>query len=324
MHPSLAIVLLLLACVAPAWGAEEATIKPAQTIPLPGVEGRIDHMAIDSKRHRLYIAALENNSLEVIDLAKDKRIRSIPGLAKPAGVRAVQASGDVIVACGGDGTVRLFDEDLALRHTVDQLPDADNVRLDPLETTAYVGFGEGAIAILDTAALMKGGEIKLDGHPESFQLETDGPRIFVNVPSAGHVAVLDRKERTTIARFPLKQAKGNFPLALDGGRLLIACREPAKLLELNARDGKVIAAVDCCGDADDLFVDSGSKRIYLTGGEGCISVINADLKGPTEKIPTAPGARTSLYDPTTKTLYVAVPHRGEQRAELRVYPMTQK
>jgi DNA-binding beta-propeller fold protein YncE len=329
MNRQLTIAALVLFCLAPARGDEVPTslMKLVQTIQLEGVEGRIDHMAIDPHRHRLYVAALENNTLEVIDLEAGKRLKSIAGLKKPAGVRVVPKSGEVIVASGQDGKVRVFDADLKLRGTIDGLDDADNVRLDDEGKLAYVGYGDGAIAIIDPARLAKVGEIKLAGHPESFQLDEHGPRIFVNVPSAGHIAVLDREKKAMIAKWPIEQERANFPMALDEAnhRLLVACRKPAKVLVLESESGKTLTSLDCCGDADDLFWDADSGRVYVSGGEGCVTVLQrsgGDEYRATGTIKTAPGARTSFFDPEKKQLYVAVPHRGKQAAEVMVFQTT--
>src|SRR5262249_4903279 len=75
-----------------AWGcivaahAEEKAFKLKQTIPLPGVEGRIDHFALDPSGERLFVCALGNNTVEVLDLRKGERIRSITGLGAPQGI----------------------------------------------------------------------------------------------------------------------------------------------------------------------------------------------------------------------------------------------
>jgi hypothetical protein len=145
----------------------------------------------------------------------------------------------------------------------------------------------------------------------------------VNVPNAGYVAVVDRETGTIIEKFPLKEAVANFPMALDEAnhRLFIGCRNPAKLLVLDMGMGKTVATVDIVGDTDDLFYDAANKRIYVSGGEGRVTVIsqtNPDMYKVVGQVTTAPGARTSFFVPETSTLYVAVPHRGTQKAELRV------
>jgi DNA-binding beta-propeller fold protein YncE len=304
--------------------ATEPAMKQVGTIPLNGVEGRMDHFGADTQRGRLYLAALENNTLEVIDLSAQKRVRSIEGLKNPTGVRVLPESGRIVVASGGDGKVRVFDPDLKLLGAVDRLDDADNVRLDADGKLAYVGYGDGAIAVIDPNKPAKIGEIKLDGHPEAFALEATGPRIFVNVPSAKQIAVLDREKRAVIAKWPLPEAQANFPMALDEPhhRLFVACRKPAKVLVLDTETGKALSSADCCGDADDLFYDADTQRLYVTGGEGCITVLMSSDQNAMQVIgavPTAPGARTSYFDPKSGRLYVAVPRRQGQAAELRVY-----
>ena len=170
------------------------------------------------------------------------------------------------------------------------------------------------------------GETMLDDHPESFQLEKHGPRIFINVPEAGNVTVVDRRSRAVVAKWPVTGAKSNFPMALDEAnhRLFLGCRKPAKLLVLDTADGKQIASIDIVGDTDDLFYDAASKRIYVSGGAGSITVIeqkDADSYSVIATIPTAPGARTSLFVPEQKRLYVARPHRGSQPAALLVFAL---
>ena len=320
------LLFALLLALARAGAAQEPAMKLVQTIPLPGVEGRLDHFGYDPQRKRLYLAALGNNSLEVIDLSAGKRINSVKGLQKPTGIRILAESGKVVAASGDDGKVRVYDRDLKLLGEVGGLDDADNVRLDPSGKLAYVGYGDGALAVIDPEQLKKLGEAKLDGHPESFQLEQDAGRIFVNVPSARQIAVVDRAKMSVIAKWPLTEAEANFPMALDekNRRLLVGCRKPAKLLAIDTQTGKTITSIDCCGDADDLFYDASTRRIVLTGGEGCISVvtqIGADQYRSEGQVPTAVGARTSFLIPQDRRLCVAVPHRPSQAAEVRVFQM---
>ncbi len=201
--------------------------------------------------------------------------------------------------------------------------DADNVRYDAVRSVLYVGYGEGALGVADPRGGKVTGRIPLDAHPESFQLEKSGPRIFVNVPNAGHIAVIDRERRVVTDKWPVTGAAANFPMALDeaGHRLFVGCRKPARVLVFDTRTGKATGQFDCAGDTDDLFYDEARKRLYVSGGEGVLDAFGAAggnfvlLK----KIQTAPGARTSLFVPDLSRLFLAVPHRGNQRAEVRVY-----
>lgn len=319
----LALTLVLLASPLRAAGA--AGLREVQTIPLPGVEGRIDHFGVNVQGQRLFVSALGNNTLEVIDLRAGKRLTSITGLKEPQGVYYVPGINRVFVANGDDGTCRIFDgTTYKLLDIVGFSSDADNVRYEAVQNAIYVGYGEGALAILNAVTGRKLAEIPLRGHPESFRLETSGPRIFVNIPTAGHtIAVIDRLKRAVIATWTL-DAEANFPMALDEAdhRLLVVTRHPARLIVLDTRSGKTVTSVPTVGDADDAFYDGARKRVYVSGGEGLIDIFNQndpDHYQPAGRIPTAAGARTSLFVPELNRLYLAVPHRGTQKSEIRVY-----
>jgi YVTN family beta-propeller protein len=331
-----AIFMIAIVCSAAAGFAEPVVgLRQLVAIPLPGVEGRFDHFAIDAKGNRLFVAALGNNSVEVIDTKILKRLRSIRDVHKPAGVAYMADANRLAVGCGDDEACVIFNaksySPVERFGWLSKLPDADNVRYDEASRTLYCGYGEGALAVFDAHQGKAGTSIELGGHPESFQLEAKGNRIFVNVPeskSGPHVAVIDRLVSRVAATWPLTQAGANFPMAIDAEhhRLLIGCRKPAKLLVLDTETGKTVAAVDCAGDADDLFYDAATKRIYVSGGEGFLSVIwqrDADHYEPIGRIQTAPGARTCFFSAVTGRLYLAVPHHGEQRAEIRVFERDQ-
>ncbi|MBI1827031.1 MAG: hypothetical protein HY287_00540 [Planctomycetes bacterium] len=299
-------------------------VKLERSIPLPGVKGRMDHLTLDATGTRLWIAALENNTVEAIDLSAGTRIKSIDSIKEPQGVCLSPQSNRVIVASGEDGMLRAFDDAFKLVASLKGLDDADNVRFDAGEKRVYVGFGAGAIGVIDADKFTKLAEIKLDAHPESFQLEQKGRRIFVNVPKAGQIAVIDRDKRAVIATWPVTEAKANYPMALDEEhkRLFVVCRKPARILVLDSDSGKGVATLECCGDGDDLFYDSARKLLYVSGGEGCISVFeqkDADHYQLTHRIATVAGARTSLFVPETSRLYLAVPHGADHEAEIREY-----
>lgn len=304
--------------------AESESLKLTKTIALPGVSGRFDHFALDVKGHRLFVAALGNDTLEIVDVAGATRLHTITGLHKPQGVAYLAESNQIVVGNGSDGTCQLFDGTTwQLSRGLDGMDDADNVRYDAQTKLIYQGWGDGALAIIDSS-FKRIADIKLEGHPESFQLEAQGGRIFVNVPDARQVAVVDRQKRTVIARWPMKKYQSNFPMALDEThhRLFLGCRRPARLAVLDTGDGHEIAALALSGDTDDLYYDADHKRIYASCGEGFLDVItqhNADAYETVAKIPTAAGARTSFYSPERNELYLAVPARFGRTAEIRIY-----
>ena len=296
----------------------------ASSIALPGVEGRIDHLAYDGDAQRLIVAALGNNPVEVLDLKGNRHLRSLPGFHEPQGVAVASGAKAVVVANGqGDGVQFLDADDYRPKRAVHLGDDSDNVRSDPAAGRLYVGFGGGALAAINAADGKVLGEAQLAGHPESFQLERGGGRIFVNVPGADHVAVIDRAAMKVVATWPLVGATSNYPMALDEAnhRVFVGCRRPARILVYDTMTGKQAAAFDSVGDTDDLFFDADRKRLYVSGGEGFIDVVQ-DEGGRfrrLERVATAAGARTSLFVADQSRLYLAVPHRGAQKAEIRVY-----
>ena len=310
--------------VAVSFASAQEPLTITASIELPQVEGRIDHLAFDVAGQRLFVAALGNNTVEVLDAKAGKHLRSLPGFREPQGIAVAPDVKLIAVANGqGDG-VQFVGDDYRMAQSVRLGDDSDNVRYDAAAKRLYVGFGSGAIAAINPADGKVLGQAKLSAHPESFQLERSGTRMFVNVPNAGHVAVIDRGSMRVIATWPVTTAKANFPMALDevNHRLIIGCRRPAKALVYDTTSGKEIAAVDIVGDTDDLFYDVARKRLYVSGGEGFIDVFQSDEANRftrLARIPTAAGARTALYVPDLNRLFLAVPHRGSQRAEIRVF-----
>jgi|SRR5262249_14330041 len=317
-----AVLIAISSCIIAA-RAREPAFKLKQTIPVPGVEGRIDHFALDAAGERLFVAALGNNTVEVVDLRKGERIRSITGLGSPQGIVYLPEFNRLVVANDKGGIFKIYDgQSLQPVGELNFKDDADNVRYDEATKKIYVGFGSGGIAVVNAADGKQIGSIKLSAHPEAFELEKN--RIFVNVPNSRHVAVIDREKGQVVATWKTDLAFGNFPMALDEAshRLFIGCRMPSKLVVLNTDSGDAVAKIDISGDPDDVFYDSKRHRIYATCGAGKIDIIDqADPNSykTKEKIDTAGGARTGLFVPERDALFVAVPHRGSQQAEIRIY-----
>lgn len=297
-------------------------------IRLPGVEGRIDHLTIDTRDQRLFVAALENNTIEVIDLKTDKRIGEIRGLKEPQGVAYVPETGRLIVTNGGGASVGIYDG-RTLRH-IDDInlgEDPDNVRYDAATGRLYVGYGNGAdsaLGVIDPKTDKKVASIPLSGHPESFQPEKNGERIFVNVPTSQAIEVVDRKKGSVVATWPTKGASDNFPMALDepDHRLFVGTRSPARLLVFDTETGQTVAQLDSLGDADDIYYDGKMRRIYVSGGEGAVEVFRQKSPNDYESIgetSTAEGARTSLFMPASRMLYVAVPNYEIRQAQVSVF-----
>jgi len=305
-------------------GQELQTLMLRGQIDLPNVTGRIDHFSADVRGRRLFMAALGNHTVELLDVQAGKRIHTVPDLPEPQGLYYDPSSNKLFAACAGDGAVRIFDGGtFQLLDAVKFSGDADNIRYDARGKRVIVGYGDGALAFLDANG-KKAGEIILDAHPESFQLEKAGVRAFVNVPDKKELQVLDLSKNTMMERWPVVSALRNYPMALDEAhhRLLIGCRSPARMLLLDTASGKQTASVEIVGDTDDMFYDAARSRVYVIGGQGFVDVFeqkDPDRYNRIGRLATAPGARTGLFVPDWGQLFVAVPHRGEQAAKVLVY-----
>jgi DNA-binding beta-propeller fold protein YncE len=323
--------LILLACLM-VFGLRNAKaetshpLRLVQSISLPNVVGRLDHLAIDLKNQRLFVAALGNHSLEVVDLKRGVRIQSITGLQEPQGVLFIPEQNEIVVSDGERGTLEIFDGSTFKRIRSMALGggDADNLRYDPSRRWVYVGYGEGALGVVDMQSGQSVGRIPLEGHPESFQLEKSGTKIFVNIPQARQITVIDQVQRRILTVWQTIQAHANFPMALDetDHRLFVGFRDPARLIIFDSKTGKNVATLEIAKDVDDIFYDEVRKHFYLSCGEGFLQVIDrldSDHYRLLSSDPTSPGARTSLFVPERNQLFLAVPSRGSQMARIDIY-----
>jgi DNA-binding beta-propeller fold protein YncE len=245
-------------------------------------------------------------------------------LAEPQGIAYIPSSNLVFVANGKDGSVRAFDAGSWKNlRSISYGDDADNLRHDPTSGHIWVGYGGGALGEFDQEGT-KLADIKLDAHPESFQLEKNGSRIFVNLPGSRKIAVVDRKTQTVVESWGTGGPLSNYPMALDerDHRLFVVTRLPARLIVLDTDQGKRVATLPAIGDCDDVFYDERRHRIYVIGGEGGISVFqqrDADHYEELGRIKTVSGARTGFFSAELDKLYLAVRKHESQPAEIRIY-----
>ncbi|HZC36872.1 MAG TPA: hypothetical protein VE242_14710 [Chthoniobacterales bacterium] len=321
----LTFIVAMLSGISPTCPAKDGgPLRLEKEIPLPGVEGRIGHLSADTNGQRLFIAALGNGSVEVVDTKTGERTAEIKGLREPQGVYYDSKTGRLYVATGRDGKLRIYDgNSLTLQATVELGSDAHNVRYDRQTGDVWVGYGYGGLAIVNAAG-QKIGSIALGSHPESFLLEETGDRVYVNVPKQFGVAVVDRKKRGVIGKWGLGGALANYSMALDEAnkRLFLGCRGPARLIVLDTTSGRIAVTLPTVGDTDDVFYDPSKRLVYVIGGEGAVEVFrqrDPERYESLGKIPTASGARTGFFVPNPSRLYVAAPHRGSQIARVLVY-----
>jgi DNA-binding beta-propeller fold protein YncE len=312
--------LWLAPILARAQPSDSAPLQLEAKVPLGSVRGRIDHMAIDLGRHRLFVAELGNDSVGVVDLDTHKVVHQLGGLKEPQGVGYLSSSDTLLVANAGDGSVRLFQgPEYTANGRIDLGDDADNIRVDQDAKRVIVGYGSGALGVIEAGKRVA--DIRLPAHPEGFQIDPGSKRIYVNVPNRRAIAVVDPETGKQATNWPMTVAGANFPMALDEEthRVLVMFRNPAKLGVFAMEDGGPVAAMDACGDADDLFVDARRHRIYVSCGEGVIDVFDAQTYRRLARIPTVPGARTAFFAPEIDRLMLAVRATAREPAAIWLF-----
>ena len=298
-------------------------------VPLAGVKGRFDHFA--SGKGKVFVSALGNNTVEVIDLFQGTRAHEITGTPNAQGVTFSPEANKLFVA-SQKGKVYVFDGDsYKLLSTLDFEGGADNMRYDAATKRVYVGCGDdeknSAIAAIDVMTNKRTDEVyKLGGEPESFQLEKNGPNIYVNVPDLKQIVVINRTTKE-IARWPVTNLQ-NFPMALDEAnhRLIVGTREPATVSVFDTGTGKMVTSFPTVQDTDDLYYSAEKKRIFVPGREGAIWVYqqnDPDHYSLIAKVPTVVGAGTAGYfgrqGKGFDRFYLAVSATSSASAEVRVY-----
>lgn len=325
---TLAAATMLLTASGPAPEREAPPLRLVQEIPLPGVQGRLDHFTIDPKRKRVIFSGLGNDTVQVVDAFAGRQIHQIDGLSQPQGTLYVPETDTLYVANAADGHVNIYNgTTFALISRIDfgTGSDPDNLRYDAAARKVYLGYGDGAIATIDATTNQRvGTDFRFEGHPEGFQLERNGPRIFVNIADGKIIKVIDRTAGKMVDwALPAGHA-ANFPMVLDeaGRRVIIGTRKPSRMTVLNMDTGAVVASLPCTGDMDDIFFDADRKRVYVAGGEGFISVfqqIDPNHYRDMGKFATAVGTRTGTWYVARDRLYLASPPSGALGARLLVF-----
>jgi len=304
-----------------------------RTIPLNSVSGKFDHLAIDTVRERLFVAATGNHSVEVVNLKTNKIEQSISGLGKPHGLVWVDASSSLYVADGALAELRVYKGNpLALAATIKLSDDADDMVYDQAHHLLFVGHGTGEeaapakIAVVDTEHFTLVANLAVSSHPEALEIDANSNRVFANIAGSSEVAIIDTATRTITALWKMNKVADNVPLAFDEKHqlLYVACREPGTVLALDASSGKEIARQSAAGGVDDLFYDATLSRIYLISGEGEVDSYRLDESKSLHELDvlhTAASAKTGLFVPSQHRLYIAVPGAAGH-AEIRVFATT--
>jgi DNA-binding beta-propeller fold protein YncE len=315
-----AFALLTLTTAAPA-----GELELVQTIALKGKAGGLDHVAIDAKRDRLFLANKTNNTLDVIDLKAGKLLTQKTGQTGIQGI-AYAADLDRVFVGLASGLCNVFEGDAyKIVKTIKLKDDCDNVRYYADTHLVYIAHADQMLGVIDAKTFEQKADVKLGGSAESFERESKRPRMYVNTPEVNQVAVVDTEKNEVLKTYPTKLAGSGHPLAVDetNHRLYVGCRKKPMVIVMDTESGKELGAVDIADGVDDMWLDAGRKRLFASCGEGqlvILKVVDADHIEALEKIETAKGAKTCLYVPETGRLYLAVPRQeGKEGPEIRVY-----
>jgi len=329
--------VFLIACSGIAFSQEggKQPLRLVQTISIPNVKGRLDHMDVDVKGKRLFVAGLENGTFEVVDLQAGKWVRSIPGFKKAQGALFVPELNKLFLASGDDGMLRIFRGDtLELLDSIHLELGPNRLVYEPKSKLVYVGYGGkdaekdyGEVGIIDAQIDKVVGDIKVVAHPSELLLDKAGKTLFVFVSIANKLQVIDTNKREVLSTWPVtSQRPGDAAFDESTSRLFIGTRTPAEMVAMDSKSGKEIAHLPTPESMDGVYFDAVRKRIYVSGGRdlqvGFAYVYqqkDAEHYETIGKIPTRDGAGTSFWSPELDRYYVAAQATDREQAAILVY-----
>jgi DNA-binding beta-propeller fold protein YncE len=309
-------------------------LKLVQRFKLPAdVTGRFDHFGVDLQGKRLFLSAESIHEVLVLSLNTGAVIHRIHGVEIPHAI-AFRQDGNFICVTDGAGALKVFDgKTYKLIKSVKLQPDADSLAYDQTMRYLYVvNGGEDAhqanslVSVIDTNSNVDVGEVTIDSpRVEAMAVDTASSRLYVNNTGKNEVDVIDREKYRFVTRWPVALCKQNVPIALDetNQRLFVGCRN-GEISIFDGHSGKEIQGLPIGKGVDDLTFDPQDKRIYASCGAGNGSVYiyqqkSADNYDSLGEVATGPGARNSKYIASLHQLYVSVPARQGDPAEVLVY-----
>ncbi|HET8924489.1 MAG TPA: YncE family protein [Candidatus Acidoferrum sp.] len=312
---------------------QKPPLRLLQTIPLPDLKGGdFDHFDIDLASNRIFLAAEDNDAVEVFDIRTNKLIHTIRDLDTPHTLLYLSVAKQLWVVDGGDGSIKILDGGTySVMETVKLAIGADSAVYDAPRHLLYIAAGgEDAkmsfslISIVDTSTRKRVGDIRVEStNIEAMAIDKTGARLFANVRDRNLVAVIDTAKRTVTSTWPLGEVRGNTPMALDEAnqRLFVVGRKPARLIVLDSDSGKIVTTLPTAEITDEMLFDAASKRIYVACDEFVVVYLQHDPDHYEElgRIPTGYRAKTGILVPQLKRYYVAAPRHGQHVAEVRVY-----
>jgi DNA-binding beta-propeller fold protein YncE len=306
--------------------AADSKLELVQTIVLKGKSGKLDHLALDRKRERLFLANTINGTLDVVDLKAGKLLKQIAGQTGIQGVAYADDLDRVFVGLGTGGLCNVFEgQDYKLEKTIKFTDDADNVRYDPLTHQIFVAHAEQALGIIDAKTLTVSADVHLSGTAEGLVMAAGQPWLYAVIPTPSQLVVVDVKKKAIQTSYPIRLATGGHPVAVDGvnHRIFVGCRQEPSVVVLDSESGRELSSVPIPGGIDDLFFDAKRKLMYASCSDGFLVVIcqkDADHYEVVEKLETVKQAKTMLFDDSSSRIFLAVPRQpGKDGPEIRIF-----
>jgi DNA-binding beta-propeller fold protein YncE len=292
-------------------------------------------MDVDTTGHRLFVAGLENGSVEVVDLRAGKRTQSIPGFKKPQGIAFVGKLNKLFVASGDDGKLRVFRADtLALLETISMDLGPNRVTYDRGTSELYVGYGGkdagkdyGEIGIIDARKNRHIGDIQVAAHPAELLFDKSHKQLYCFLSIASKVQVIDLKKRNVVATWPVSSERpGDAAFDAATNRLFLGTRKPPQMIVMDATTGKELSSLPTVDGMDGVYFDAQHRRVYISGGRDAETGFvftyqqkDSDHYELIDKLPTRQGAGTSLWAPELNRYFVAAPANEKEGAAILVF-----
>jgi len=315
----------------------DAGLRLVARIPMPQMSGTWDHLTADPRTARLFLSAQEDHAVDVVDLTTNRPIHRIAGFFnRPQGEYYVAGLDKLVVTNGKDGTCKLLRGDTyELLGSIQLSLGADMIDYDPATKLLYVesggkdsNRGPGKLTLIDAIAGTPVGEIVTDFRAAAMAMEKSGPRLYVALPGANQIAVIDRPTRTITARFDVTGRPASMALDETGRRLFVATRtfagdpRPPRFLVLDTDNGQTLASLDCTDATENMFFDAAHHRIYTSSLAGAIQVyrqLDADHYRSAGQIAASPHAGTSQFIPELNRFCVALAPHENQVSQIWVF-----
>ncbi len=305
-------------CALVAGAATAAPLTLSGTTDVPGYTGDFDHFAIDRAHGRLILAGEEHHELDLFKLSTGAIEARIMGYGAPHSPLVLAGRGEVLVVDGEKPSPVLDLATLKAKRSYALPAGADSIGWDAPAGHVWIVTGGKDVPQADsnlievdpvTGKTLKTIHFDAD-HVEAMAVEQHGPRLFINVTDKNYLAVVNKITGKVETTWPIKEAQQNAPLAMDEAthRLFVVTRKPGMLLVLNADTGATVASFKAPERTDQVTWDPANRRVYVTGGEGYISVVEQDDANhyrEAARVKSLPGAKTAILDPVRHRLWVA-------------------